>query len=97
MLAVTERAKKELKRIISAKINNPQESLRLMASNPSGQFALSIDSELPGDQVVKYKGSKVLLVGQVLAQQIAGRTLDTGDSPDGIKLVVHKEKSRPMP
>ena len=94
MITVTKGAKQELKKILSAKGDNPHAGLRLIASGPPDtpdQFGLSIDSELPGDQVVEYRGSKVLLVGRELAQWVSGRILDTEDTPDGIKLVIHKE------
>lgn len=88
MIGVTERAKEELKKILSTKVDNPQASLRLMASGPQGQFGLSIDVETTGDQVVEHKGSKVLLVERELADRLEGRTLDVEDTTEGPKLVI---------
>jgi len=76
MLVVTERAKQGLKKLLSTKVDNPQAGLRLITSGPSGEFGLSIDMEMPGDQVVEYKGSKVLLVEQELATRFEGHILD---------------------
>ena len=90
MITVTEGAKQQLKKILSAKVDNPHAGLRLTPSDP-GQFALSIDIELPGDQVVEHEGSKVLLVEQALAASLKGVTLDVQDTADGPELVVLTE------
>lgn len=88
MLTVTERAKQELKKLLSAKVDNPQAGLRLITSGPSGELGLSIDIEAPDDQVVEYKGSKVLLVEHELADRLKGHILDFQDTADGSNLVV---------
>lgn len=88
MIAVTERAKEELEKLLSDKVDNPQAGLRLITSGPPNQFGLSIDIEMPGDQVVKHKGSKVLLVEQELATRLEGLTLDVEDTPEGLQLTI---------
>ena len=88
MIDVTERAKQELKKILSAKVDNPLAGLRLITSGPRGQFGFSIDVEMPGDQVVEYEGSKVLLVEDELATRLKGNTLDMEDTADGPELVL---------
>jgi len=90
MLTVTESAKQELKKILSAKVDNPQAGLRLVTSG-SGQFGLSIDVETPGDQVVVHEGSKVLLVEGELTTQLERHTLDIEDTAEGPALVLRKE------
>jgi len=90
MLKVTESAKRVLKKILSAKVDNPQAVLRLTASKPD-KLALGIDIEMLGDQVVEYEGSKVLVVEQGLATRLKGVTLDVEDTPDGPKLSVLRE------
>jgi Fe-S cluster assembly iron-binding protein IscA len=90
MIEVTERAKKELKGILSAKVDNPQAGLRLMANSQS-QLSLHIDVEMTGDQVVKHKGSKVLLVENELANTLEGQTLDFTDTAEGREFVFIKE------
>lgn len=87
MLAVTERAKEELKRILSAKVDNPQAGLRLTPSSPN-KYALSIDIEMAGDQVVMHEGSKVLLLEEGLAASLTGFTLDLKDAPGGLEFIV---------
>ena len=90
MLTVTQRAKEELKRILSAKVDNPQAGVRLSASGPN-KFSLGIDVEMPGDQVVKHKGSKVLLVEHEIATRLEGQTLDFTGTAEGAKFVFIKE------
>ena len=74
MLAVNGRAKEELKRILSAKVDNPQAVVRLITSRP-GEFDLGIDVEMPGDYVVEHRSVKVLLVEHELASSLEGYTL----------------------
>ena len=88
MIDVTERAKQELKKILSSKVDNPLAGLRLITSGPRGQFGFSIDVEMPGDQVVDYEGSKVLLVESELATRLEGHTLDMEDTAEGTQLVL---------
>ena len=88
MIDVTECAKQELKKILSAKVDNPLAGLRLITSGPRGQFGFSIDVEMPGDRVVEYEGSKVLLVERELATRLEGHTLDIEDTADGPELVL---------
>jgi len=86
MIDVTERAKQEFKKILSAKVDNPLAGLRLITSGD--QFAFNIDVEMPGDQVVEYEGSKVLLAEGELATRLKGHTLDIEDTADGPGLVL---------
>ena len=64
--------------------------MRLSASGQD-KFGLGIDVEKPGDQVVKHKGSKVLLVEQGLAASLEGQTLDFTGTAEGPKFVFIKE------
>ena len=89
MIGVTERARHELKRVLSDNVDNPQAGLRLTTSS-TGQFGLGIDIEAPGDQVVEHEGSKVLLVEQELVDQLEGVTIDVEDTPEGPKLAIFK-------
>jgi hypothetical protein len=47
MLAVTENAKQELKRLLLARTEDPDISLRL--EGEPGQFKIKLDSEVAGD------------------------------------------------
>ena len=87
MIGVTESARQELKRILSAKVDMPQARLRLTARG-QGQLGLGIDIEMPGDEVVEHEGSKVLIVEHRLATSLEGVTLDVEDTPQGLQLVI---------
>jgi Fe-S cluster assembly iron-binding protein IscA len=90
MIEVTERAKQELKRILSDNVDNPLAALRLSATNEGG-LGLSIDVEKTGDKVVECEDSKVLLVEEALADDLTGVTLDVEDTEEGPRLTVFKE------
>ena len=87
MIVVTKRAKQELKRILSGKVENWYAGLRLTA-NGQGQLGLGVDVEMPGDHVVEYDGSKVLLVEPALDSNLNMITLDVEDTGDGSELVI---------
>ena len=89
MLDVTERARQELKKLLSANVDDPQMGLRLTTTD-TGHFGLSVDTEAPDDQVVEHEGSKVLLVEQELVDQLEGVTIDVEDTPEGPKLAIFK-------
>lgn len=86
MITVTERAKQELKSILIAIEADPEQGLRLLPT-PHG-FALTLDTELPGDQVVEYEGSKVLLIGMEYFGTFDKATVDCRDTEDGPVLFV---------
>jgi len=87
MITVTERAKEELKLILIASKAAPEEGLRLLPS-PDGRFALGIDTEMSGDQVVEYEGYKVLLVGIEYFKILDGKTVNCQDTREGTVLFV---------
>ena len=87
MIGVTERAKKELKRILTDNVDNPLAGLRL-TSDESGQLGLSIDIETKDDQVVKHDNTKVLIVENNLADSLSNVTIDVKDTQEGPKLVI---------
>jgi len=79
MIAVTERAKEELKTMLIATEAGPEKGLRLLP-RPDGLFMLTLDSKLPGDQVVEYQGFQVLLVGIEYSKLLDGKTLECQDT-----------------
>jgi len=87
MITVTEGACKELKRILSDKVDWPGAGLRLI-DRGQGILGLGIDIELLGDQVVKYEGTKVLIIESKLAATLEGVTLEIDDTPEGAELVI---------
>ena len=90
MIEVTERARQELKRILTANTDEPEACLRLTA-NDQDQLGLAIDMERQGDQVVEHEDSKVLLVEKDLADTLQGITIDVEDTPEGARLVISSE------
>jgi Fe-S cluster assembly iron-binding protein IscA len=90
MIAVTERAKEELKRLRSDKVDHPQAVLRLVSSDQG--LGLGVDVEMPGDQVVEHEGTKVLVVEEKLAGMLDGITLDVDETTEGPQLTVFREK-----
>ena len=87
MISVTEGACKELKRILTNKVDWPGAGLRLI-DRGQGILGLGIDIELSSDQVVEYEGIKVLIIESKLAANLKGVTLDVDDTPDGAELVI---------
>ena len=87
MISVTEGACKELKRILTNKVDWPAAGLRLI-DRGQGILGLGIDIELSSDQVVEYEGIKVLIIESKLAANLKGVTLDVDDTPDGAELVI---------
>jgi Fe-S cluster assembly iron-binding protein IscA len=87
VIAVTERAKQELKTILADSGADLGAGLRLLPRD-SGEFVLGIDNEMSADQVVEYEGYKVLLVGIEYFQLLDGKTLDCQDTEYGTVLFV---------
>ena len=87
MINITRRAKKALKRILTAHVDLPEGRLRLM-DRGQGNLGLGIDIEMPGDELVQYDGSPVLIIERELAANLKGVTLDVEDSVKGSELVI---------
>jgi Fe-S cluster assembly iron-binding protein IscA len=88
MILVSEEAKSELKKLLAEKVDNPLAGIRLIRGTAEGFFGLSIDIEMPGDQVVEHGGVKVLLVDKELSSSLDGATVDVEASGKGKSLVV---------
>lgn len=87
MIYVTERAKQELKRLLTASVDWPGACLRLM-DRGQGKLGLGIDIEAQDDQVVEYEGAKLLIVEPRLASNLKRVTLDVDDTTEGAELVI---------
>ena len=87
MIDVTERARQKLKRILSDTVDMPQARLRVI-DRGEGKLGLGIDIEAPGDQVVEYEGTKVLVVEAGLATSLKGVALDVDDTSEHAELVI---------
>ena len=90
MVGVTERARQELKDILTTNTDEPEACLRLTADD-QGQLRLAIDVEKQDDQVVEHEDSKVLLVEKDLADALQGVTIDIEDTSEGARLVISGE------
>jgi len=90
MIGVTERAKHELKKILSANVDSPLAGLRLSATEQN-RLGLGLDIEASGDTVVEHEGSKVLMVEGELADSLRGISVDVEDTQDGPRLVIVNE------
>ena len=93
MLAVTDMAKQELKKMLFSKVDHPLAGIRLVRNGQPDDFGLTIDIEIPGDEVVKYDGSKILIVDRKLAEDLNGNILDIEYATQGNNFVVI-EKSK---
>ena len=91
MINVTKRAKQELKKLLSQKVDWPQACLRII-DRGQGIIGLGIDIEAPGDRIVEYEGARVLVVEPELANNLQGVTIDVDDTPDGNELVISEKK-----
>ena len=87
MISITQRAKKALKKILAAHVDLSQGRLRLI-DRGQGKLGLGVDIEIPGDELVKYDGSTVLIIERGLVANLKGVTLDVEDSLEGSKLVI---------
>jgi Fe-S cluster assembly iron-binding protein IscA len=87
VVSVTERAKKELKNLLSRKVDWPEARLRLM-DRGEGIIGLGIDVEEPGDQVLEFEDKKVLICDHELAMRLKGITIDVDDTPEGAEIVI---------
>jgi len=89
MISVSESARQELKKILSSNVDNSYALLRLI-DRGQGRLGLGIDIELPGDEVIEYEGSALLLVERRLATSLKGITIDTDDTAEGPQIVIQE-------
>lgn len=87
MINITARAKQSLHKLLTSKVDLPEGRLRLV-DRGQGKLGLGVDIEMPGDELVEYDGSTILVVERVLAANLEGVTLDVEDSVEGSNLVL---------
>jgi len=88
-MIVTVSAKQELRRRLAAHSNDREIGLRLELK-PPGHFSLVLDGKARGDRVIQYRGSKVLLIGEGVADVVDRLTLDVQTIADNPALVLSK-------
>jgi Fe-S cluster assembly iron-binding protein IscA len=74
-LKVTDQAAAVLWELLDDQAPEPMQVLRLV-SNAEGNFLLALDTKKDGDQVVKYKGRMVMVIGPAVSEGLSGYTLD---------------------
>jgi Fe-S cluster assembly iron-binding protein IscA len=87
MIDITERAKKELKALLTDNVDHPAACLRLR-TNEEGKLGIGIDIETPGDKVIEYEGCALLLVETELADSLEGVAIDVIDNNGSSELVI---------
>jgi Fe-S cluster assembly iron-binding protein IscA len=87
MLNITDRAKRELKKILDAASEMPQARLRL-CDRGGGELGLGIDIEIAGDSVIEYEGSRILVIEERLAVKLGDITLDIDETASGPELII---------
>jgi Fe-S cluster assembly iron-binding protein IscA len=87
MITVTEQAKEALKTILFTTGADPDEGLRLMPT-PEGGCVLLPSTLLHGDEVVEYKGYKVLIIGIEYFHIVDGKIVDYRDTENGPLLLL---------
>ena len=87
MIDVTERGKKELKKLLKENVDHPDACLRLR-DDEQGQLGLGIDIKMPGDKAIEYEGSNLLVVAQELADSLHDVAIDVEDTAEGSQLVI---------
>ena len=90
MIRVTEGAKQEFKKMLTANTDDSEACLRISADEQRG-IGIAIDKEKQGDRVIEHEGSKLLLVEKAVAYTLQGITIDVEDTPEGAKLILTDE------
>jgi Fe-S cluster assembly iron-binding protein IscA len=95
MLSVTEIAKEKLREHLQTNTTDPAIAVRLVTSpSESNRFALILDKEKKGDQVVENKaGVKVMLIGPDLVTELEGLVVDYQETHRGAGFTI----STPVP
>ena len=94
MICITEGAKRELKRLLDAKVDYPGALLRLV-DRGQGKLGLGIDIEAQDDRVVEYEDTKLLVFAPELDSNLKIITLDIDDTSDETELVIDEAIIQP--
>ena len=87
MVNVTERARQQLKTLLTTSGGDPSVGLRLEQTR-TGELAIFPDRERADDQVVEHQGTALLLVGQDLAPLVDDTTIDCEDTGPATRIVI---------
>ena len=86
MLKVTENAAAVLDKSLEASRESESDILRLVRSAEGVGFAISEEQE--GDQVIQYEDRKILAVEPEISQALDEATIDTVETPEGLRLAI---------
>ena len=86
-LTITERTTASLRNVLSGTQHGANQLLRLTIG-ARGEVVLAFDITRQGDNVVSYRGEPVLLVGPVLPDSLAGKTLDVSEGAGGAQFIL---------
>ena len=89
-MTMTEAAKQRLMDTLETNTDDQKIGLRL-AMGSSGELGCVFDREVPNENIVGHKGSKVLPLEQELFRMLEGFTLDVKDATEDPRLKVFKE------
>jgi Fe-S cluster assembly iron-binding protein IscA len=92
MIQVTEKAKDELKRVLTDNVDNPLAGLRLVYDETEIVLGLRIDVEEDKDVVIEHLGSKVLIVKEDLAGQLDEFMIDIEEGEEKSQLVIQRKQ-----
>jgi Fe-S cluster assembly iron-binding protein IscA len=87
MINVTEKAKRELKKLLSLNVTWPGARFRLI-DRGQGKLGLGIDIETREDLAIEYEGVKLLVVEPGLASNLKEVTIDVDETLAGPELVI---------
>jgi Fe-S cluster assembly iron-binding protein IscA len=87
MIGVTEKAKRELSKVLTDNVDHPDACLRLRVSE-EGNLGLCIDIERPEDEVVEFEGDTLLAIDPQLADSLVDVAIDVEDNPQGSELII---------
>ncbi len=88
MIGVTERAKQELKGLLTKDTPVSEEICVRLRTDSEGKLGLGFDIEKPDDETLECDGKKLLVVESALAGKLENTAIDIVDSKEGKKFVI---------
>lgn len=89
MVNVTDRARYQLKRVVTSKLGESRRRPRLVVARP-GAFGLVPDDRRPDDQCVEHEGAVILLIGRDVSDIVGDSMLDYEETGGHAQLVIRR-------
>lgn len=86
-LKVTESASAMLMVILDSTEHDSDEVIRLV-SDSLGNLSVGLDAEIKDDQIVKHKGTTVMVIQSSISTDLSDNTLDVVETPEGFCLTL---------